>query len=82
MFTGFLLRRQREEDEDRRGVGVRDMEREGNERERWGELGELVREKEKIITLLPPPLSKKHTQKAMRNDDVQWRRSHLRIIRV
>lgn len=54
MFTGFLLRRQREEGEERRRGG-REMEREGNEREMRRVRG-VVREKENIITPLPPPL--------------------------
>lgn len=45
------------------GWGGWEMEREGNERERWGELGELVRERKRRSSLRCHPHSKKRTKK-------------------
>lgn len=63
MFTGFLLRRQREEGEERWGGGGGEKWNVKETRERWGELGELVRERKRRSSLRCRPLSKKRTKK-------------------
>lgn len=55
MFTGFLLRRQREEGEERRRGG-REMEREGNEREMRRVRGVGEREREDHHSAAAPSL--------------------------